>query len=350
MSYQNATLPEWWNLPWAEPVQFETVNNLTGCQLDDGRGLLMWTNGGNVRMGFVSNPILWLVDGSCTSATTVTGLPAATKLAVSCFRVGSGLYLCVNAANGTGVGRTDIYVADSASNPTSWSLHGAMATSATITNSSFYDASQRVCGIPYVDGSTWLLPITYSVNVSGSHGQRHAVYRSTNSGALWSTFAITGQTGALNQNTGQSSSHVGRDPSTGNLFTFGYIGSGGGTEQWYRSTDTGANWTAIQSGSVTAGTTTHPRAFMDDGTDMYGVFNDGIKRFNDPDNDYRDTTTVVTFSSSIGMGNGTGPNIPTGRVHVCADNAGHLFLFNNTRVLWTQLGGALTVGYLRLGP
>lgn len=250
----------------------------------------MWINSGQVRMATTSEPREFLSNGVVTSATT---LPIVSHNALSCsvFRVGAGLFIHMADAV-AGDGRNVIYKANSASNPTSWSLYSTIDSHSG--GDDYFDGADLwVPSVPRVDGSRWLMFIVYQSRQSNSHYRRATIVRSTDNGQTWSIrIPVIYNVGGLGQSVGAQVPHIGKDPATGYFYHGGESGAGGGTFHWMRSTDDGINWSEVDN-AVTA------MPVWDDGSYMHGLSgttpsgNVKIVRFDTPD-DAQATTTVAT--------------------------------------------------------
>lgn len=334
-----------------QPVLFEAVNHLTGTYLDDGRGILVWCSGSSVRYGFVDSPRQWASNGSCTAG--FTAVDAATlgsnALTASTFRVGTDLFILVNGAtSGTTGYDTKVFKANSASNPTSWTLHGTLA-SQNVNVDLTYAFDGQMCGIPWVNGSTWVVMApAYLEFLTPSWFPQNALWRSTDGGVTWTRLFVQGfGSFQITSNIGGSTG-IARDVSTGHLW-WQNSGSGSGSNpptdnRYWRSTDNGITWTQIFAINVSDSN----MPLFDNGVDTYGIrrrHGSGqlyqYIKFNDLAGDPTDVELLHDFTMS------EWPRY----IHLCADSCGStrtLYLFNGDRV-WLTAQGGWQVGSVALG-
>lgn len=305
------------------PVTFETPFSLTGCTLTDGRGLLVWCNGLNVRFAITTTPASWLADSVVTAASTAVTVTDHLSSA-SCFMAGGYPHIVVSWVTPT-VGYVRVYKGNDGANPTSWSLHGTVQSYADNRSDGAhptYEEGQRVAGIPYINGSTWTLGTAVwggggAVNTYWTHG---AVCQSTDAGASWST-KINLTYGTAGRFTDFISPHVGLDPASGYLYWMAgstTSGSGTNTSQWCKSIDGGTTWGVDQDvgpGNYLAPYTGY-RGYLyglDSGTATH--------KLNDPDGNFFARTSISSHLS-----------VPL-NAHLC-NGAETLYLFSNTTVQW----------------
>lgn len=337
MSYSLKPVPD--TSTTYQPVQFESASSLTGCTLTDGSGLLMWFNGTDVRFAILSSPSAWLADNVVTSGDTSTALATgATQIySVSCFMAG-GLPHFTIVYRSTSQAFHRVYVGNDGANPTSWSLHGTLEDLTVDTSSGTYPTSwMRIAGIPHIDGSTWVVPVSRLWQYLDRAYGTGAIYYSTDSGATWSRVV---NTAIANFYTDFISPHIGEHPGTGYLYWMvgsSSQGSGSNTSRWYESIDGGASWSSIQDigpGNYRAPYTAH-------GGSLYALRPSGFGGpdtvvLDDPSTDALD---VTAYSSHQTLDK-------TARACV---GAGSIYLFSTDTVQWAGSGPRPTVGYIGLG-
>lgn len=215
MAYRPPTINE-----YARPVQFETpLNGISLVGLADGRGLLLWVNANRVRYAILASPKAFLADNVVTAGDTVTALSGVGGIrAAAVFRAGSSLYFSVHRRDGS-TGANEIYVADSDSNPSSWSLHGTVQSSSIGTGTSYgYGWNPECSGIPFVDGSNWTISAgRWNTNL-GQFYRRAGVWESSDGGVTWTNVINAGYYNSgiyMDRQAGQ----VAKLPSTGELVT-----------------------------------------------------------------------------------------------------------------------------------
>lgn len=311
------------------PVTFESAAGLTGCTLTDGRGLLMWRNGLNIRYAILASPTDWLANSVVTSGMTSTAFTSTGYVVggAACYMVGGFPHFTVHDASAT-VGRVMIYKGNSGSNPTSWSLHGTVQSSTDDridgAHPTFIEG-QLCAGIPYVVGSTWTLGTPVwgpggAVNTAWCYA---GMYQSTDGGVSWSMKLQRGY-GTASRFMNFCSPHVAKDPDTGYLYWMAgsyTAGSATTTSEWCKSTDGGVTWVIDQN----VGPSNFSTPYTDRAGNLYAlrghVSGCTTAIHNDPDGSFADLTTSATHLA-VNLG-----------AHLCL-GGDTLYLFGENTVQW----------------
>ena len=185
----------------ATPVTFEGVwGGLTGCELPDGRGLLMWVQSGgnvNVRCAVQPTPASWLTDSFVDSGDTATIITTSQACSAVCYVIDDEVYATVSEPL-----QCQIFKADDPADPVAggWSLHGTLDFG-TGTNAPF-GAENQVASVPIVtSGGDWSIVQGYSAQYyfgaspTGFPRYSWAHVTSSDDGVTW-----TRQNGDVNDN------------------------------------------------------------------------------------------------------------------------------------------------------
>lgn len=325
-----------------QPVLFESPVSMTGTYLDDGRGLLVWTNGGNIRYGFVDSPMSWAGNGTCTAGfTAVTSATlGADAQTACCFRVGGDLFIHAEGQTFGATAAIRVYKANSASNPTSWSLHGTLQSVGS--QVSGFPFGQPCVGLPWVDGSVWIMPSMVFSFTFTEYLPLSAMWRSTDSGVTWSmVFAQGYGTFGITDVGGSSGTNIVSDPADRSSLYWGNPGSGTNQFTLWKSTNLGVSWTNVQDNI-----STKPVPHFDDGTTMYGLRReiDRMRAYIQ----FPSFPDVSVHTDRVDFGSGRPIHS-----HWCADKTHTdpqrtLYLFNSDRV-WLTARGGWQVGSVALG-
>lgn len=246
----------------AEPVQFETVDRgLCGVELVDGRGLLVWSSGGNTRGAVTASPEDWLVNGSVASSDAFT-IAGNTSCSATCWVYRNNIYVNAYEVVG-GNARSRIYKANSRTNPAAgWTGIGT--------------AIQGVAGevhgssIPFIaDDGTWTLvqPTSFFTGVSSDHTLRGAV--STDEGVTWTVVFNPGDNSAAEES--QSRQLAAANDGT---ITWTYQYDVSTNLRFYNAN---SDLTSITSGD-TSGDPPYQSAFLNNDTNVYSISRDGAYR------------------------------------------------------------------------
>lgn len=286
------------------PVTFESAGGLTGCAMPDGRGLLVWVNGGSVRMATVPAPRDWMGDDVVSAAEHTLGWGNSYARAAKTFTVGGDVLIVVARADTTLLREqmfTEVYRAVDPADPTAgWVLHGTVQAFVSGEDNWSESSPHISVGVPYVDGSTWLLPATIWMGSGFINywSTRSGMWRSLDSGATWSNVLDSGYYIIGGIYIDYLAPHVARDPATGAL----YWTDGGGpynNGKMWRSDNDGASWSNVIAWEPT------PRMmpFMDDGAYLYGFQSSGgvVKQMTDP----MVEASWVTVASLFNIGYGS---------------------------------------------
>lgn len=301
------------------PVQFESAGSLCGCLTNDGSGFLSWTNSGQIHFATHAASSDWIEDNTVTSADGSFTVSGTTIRHQSNWLGNDGhVYILVMSDTSSWLYQ-ELFKSDVGSAPTSFSLHATLQNIAK--GSGFWPVSMEfTCGIPYVDGDTWVLPVAFFLESLGYIYPRAAILRSTNGGVSWSRRYTVGYHSG-SRYLEFLSPHVAVDTTTGYMYWMTgstTAGSGSDTSEWHRSTDGGASWTSIQ--NVGPGNYHTPYTGRDGALYVLRTNDYTTRRLADPDDMQTQTTTATHLSFSM-------------LYHrVCLGNGSLLYLFSGDTV------------------
>lgn len=230
------------------PVLTGTVRSLTGAQLPDGRGLLLWLDGtfsgATVKGAYTSDPTDFVTDGYVTPGDIVSvDATSYVKAQVTVFTDGTDTYYTlVYLRTSDSHGRTEFWKANNPADPLAgWTLLSTLQDAVVgASGSNWNDLNSSVAGMPFIDGTTWHYAGTYWDSALGQHSTRQGIWLSTNSGASWTNKATAGNA----QNVIFVAGQIGRSPTNNDLYCQPGNSSVNNTGFIYRSTDDGVTWAA----------------------------------------------------------------------------------------------------------
>lgn len=213
---------------YARPVQVESATGgLSIERLSTGQAIVMWPNANRVRYALLDNMAQVLLDDVVTADQIQTALDGAAAgygsvFSCSVFRVGSNLFFSVMTRNSTTtVGRILIYIADSDSNPTSWSLYGTVQSRSSGPEGGFSGFNPRMAGVPYVDGSYWAITGGRFIDSFDQWALHAGVWESYDAGVSWTEKVDRGYYIVGGVYMDFQSPYLARHPATGELVTMG---------------------------------------------------------------------------------------------------------------------------------
>lgn len=221
------------------PVQVESaVEGLCGARLPNGKGLLTWPSGSNVRAAVLDSPSNWLANDVVTAPFTACS-PGATVRRVACFAHGGQVYLTVLRGDDASFAVT-VWKATDPNNPTSFTLQSTVD-SGSLTGWGV-PGSTLVAGIPHITpGGRWVL-VGHSCEPEGGAAEFRSVrlWTANGPGGPWTTrvdYAYTSRT--LYYLSGQLA-----PAPNGDLHFFSYQETGVASPRriLWRSTDAGVTW------------------------------------------------------------------------------------------------------------
>lgn len=218
--------------------------------LDDGRVLLAYTdspNGTAIKLAYAADVAAFRTATFGPSTTFATAEYSTAQL----FRSPSGgLFMAAMTMTRSGFGGDGVWhkrFYSSTDNGVSWSLYSSLPLHAGAVTGGVDSATAEATGmgIPYFDGSTWIVSCPNHRVTGGNTAHHFAVYRGTDNGTNWSGPFIDYDYGASR---GGQANYVARYGSK-----FRLTSSGGGDNQWATSTD-GSVWTQFGAGGAASGT------------------------------------------------------------------------------------------------
>lgn len=231
------------------PVTVESPESLCGTELPDGRALLMWTNGGNVRGAILANTNAWLANSVVAAGNIFTAFTAGGFARVACF-VHAGDVWAVRSRQSQSspfVGDLTIWKATDPANPDTggWTQQ---ATLHTVTAGGSGGTAAVIPGIPHYHAATGLYAVAgnaFTALGGSSYGSSVGIWTATALAGPWTrrlTAAMPGIGGPFNFISGQMAEDGG-----GNLHVFVSHTSGTQPNRIYRSTNGGISWSLAAS-------------------------------------------------------------------------------------------------------
>lgn len=248
----------------AFPVQDESAaGGLCGAELPDGTAILMWPYAGDAHYALVSSVADFLIDDVVPAADIQAVGAAGGVVRTSVWVIANtDLYCTVRTENAGGLREILVYKADSATNPTTWTLHGTV-TSNTGSGGVVFTSS-LTAPLPHVmAGGRWVmvgaLPVSpgYDANDVGS-------WYSDDAGATWTLglqFAFSG----FHDLYFVASQFA---PQANGKLIFTAAGGGADPIRMWESSD-GAAWTNTGTGPFT--TDPHLTTYVYNGTTTYAL-------------------------------------------------------------------------------
>jgi hypothetical protein len=238
---------------YAQPVQVESATaGLCGAEMPDGRGILVWPNGGDAKFAVVSSPARFLTNnvvGSGDIGTITSGSVTRTSV----FTIDGGVYAMVDRWQGSGgVWSLKIYSADNPSNPTTWTL----AATVLQTNSAgiIFGYTTWGAGIPLkLDSGRWVLcqgggevGVPPGGGASGTFA--HAFYSDNGAAGPWTRAMSYGHHLSGFPRTTWVSAQVVADPAASGDLYFTSSAQSPNEGLLWRSQNNGVTWTKYNSG------------------------------------------------------------------------------------------------------
>lgn len=221
----------------------------TGAELDDGRLLYVWEDGGAIKRGWLDSLDAAVtldlppMTGAATLATGLAGSPSISRVTngnVGMFvthKPGSGASTGVTGSGSFPSLAVGVSYLESDDDGATWTLVGTGSVGNT---ASSIGLGQGVETGPVLDlgGGVMLCAANYFGNYFGDSTPNPGIYRTTNGGASW-TAVHTPDGGPFS---GSFSRNFAEDP--GGVLWWGAKGGGFGTPYWhlYHSADGGATW------------------------------------------------------------------------------------------------------------
>lgn len=272
----SATLRGWrprTPVSYARPVQDESATaGLSGAELPNGTGILLWALGELVRWAIVSSPSQFVVDDVVPSADMHTALTISggTIEGTKVFVANGGLYFLIEYRQ-TDVGYVRLYEADDPNTPTSWSLKSTLMSADTSSTNIF--GTNRGCGAPLVlDSGRWVLssPRYSTEGLTFWRGMNVGAWYSDDDGATW-TSTLNYQHVYFFTRADIQSHNVARDPITGDLFFTSSSSTSFVDVQTalWRSQDDGESWVLEDGDGGNYGTAPRLSGFVDNGQHLY---------------------------------------------------------------------------------
>lgn len=264
----------------------DSSGGITACTLTDGRAIVMWPNSARVRYAIVDGGMGSVRrTGSVTAAMTQTALgPVYELLRCAVFRVGDDLFFsALGSTSPTERHWQRVYKANSASNPTSWSLHAEIHAGINMTIGGVIDFGGNITtGTPTIlPSGRWVFTgahVYYNPSLTGWYGRHGGIWTSDNGGVSWTKRAELSE-GGIGSRVNRFSPQIVQNPSNGNLYVMYEVASGARTMV---STNDGTSWSNL--GVTPPGHAT--QLYLDNGTTMYAV------------NPNSTTADIYTFSGS----------------------------------------------------
>ncbi len=143
---------------FAQPVLDETADDqggLTGCETPDGHGVLAWDNSNEAHFAVLDSPLDFLIDDIVPLADIGVIMSGADAVyGVSVFSAIGETFCAVN-SNTSSLFSTEIYIADNANVPTSWSVYSTVFTQASPSGTTF--GNGQMSGTPLIlDSGRWV--------------------------------------------------------------------------------------------------------------------------------------------------------------------------------------------------
>lgn len=273
----NTTLIGWEppasELTWFTPVEVEDASaGLTACSLTDGRAIVMWPSGAEVHYAIVDRMWSLRANDVVTAPMIQTALTVDAVHRTTVFRTGGALYFVAIGDDNATTERfwLRIYQANSASNPTSWSLHGEIMPPTNYGGGYTDFGGTLNAGLPLVLGSgRWVIsaahPYRQDFGGGGFMGRDASFWYSDDSGSSW-TFANSYSHGAPAHWAHFSAPQIVQHPASGDLLSAAVL-SADNTDTLV-STDDGESWSF---GSFGGDDDQLFFPFLDNGTDVFGV-------------------------------------------------------------------------------
>jgi hypothetical protein len=234
----------------------------------------MWPNGAEIHYAILDDMSSMRHDNVVEAGDIQTALSLYHVWRCSVFRVGSDLFFSVlGSTSATERDWFRIYKANSASNPTSWSMHAELNPGQNWTLSGYiHFGGTMISGVPLIlDSGRWVITGALAItnhSFTGWFSRLASVWYSDDGGSSW-TSAGTWNHGGIGGRQAFMSPQIALDPITGHLWitaTWAEGGFfGGNWNATWRSTNNGASWSKIA--NVAFGI----QPFADDGTLMYTV-------------------------------------------------------------------------------
>lgn len=328
---------------YARPVQDEDATaGLSGAELDDGTGILLWAYQSDVRFALVSSPLDFVVDDVVPLADIQTALSTGGNIeGTSVFTANGGLYFLIEWRDAFS-GFVELYQADDNLVPTSWSLKSLLQTADTTSGNVF--GTNRGCGHPLIlDDGRWVLCSPRYTTEGGTfwRGMNVGAWYSDDDGTSWVSTVNYGHVYFFTR-AEVMSRQVGVDPITGDLYfssstTTSFVES---QTTWWRSTDLGSSFFIADSGGGNYGTEPRNTLVVHNGTNAYtmeadlsagGSISWGIySNTNGPGSQFTDWA----WTSEKWLAPGASPDEKTMKAVVTRITVNAIFYFTLDQVMW----------------
>lgn len=273
-----ATLTGWQPVTptfYARPVQVESATaGISGAAMPDGRGVLVWPNGGRARFAVVDSPQAFLIDDIVESGdigTIVTGSVVRTAV----YNIDGEIYVTVVTWTGSFT-TTVIYQADDPSDPSAgWTLAGTLQSDNT--PGSFFGTLEWGAGVPIkLPSGRWVMgcggwEVGFPPSAPASGSFVHAYYSDGGAAGPWNRTLLYGHHLSGFPRLEWVNAQVAHDPATGDLFHYSMSSTTNEYTIW-RSQDSGGSWTQYNSSNGLTGAGSWQMSFpLDNGTYAYAI-------------------------------------------------------------------------------
>lgn len=325
---------------YSRPVQVGTVRDICGAELPDGKAVLTWNDGTTVKFAVVESPFKWLENNVVAPGDVGTITSPGGVLGSSVFVVGDGLYSIVHSVVSNS-GRVELYQADSATSPTSWSLKSVLQATDPLVGPNF-GHSPYASPIPIVlESGRWVLGGSFWVRAADWHGSGFWVWTSDDEGATWANRYQDNHIYFFARTSG-TSVQLAQDPLTGYIYGHSNSGSGGVYNNvLQRGTSDGVSWGHADGGDYYNDPRISP--FIDNGVQMYAFNHGGTNLYTYPPG------LVNDIQSWYSVGSWVAPGVSANLSHYGIIAVDRVFFFgDNDKVMTPPLGG-WTIDSVRMG-
>lgn len=253
---------------YARPVQDESaVGGLTGVETPDGHGVAVWVVSGGVHYAVLDSVMDLLVDDVVPLADIRTLMTAGSVYGATVFTAGGGLY-CVTNSNTSNTMSVQVWQANNANNPTSWSVLSTPYSNHAGGPSFGIGGGQATPLI--LDDGRWVLGCkTADGPVDNSFQAWHArIFTSDNTGTSW-TQRLDFEHTNIFPRTEYMATQMAQDPVTGDLWwrSGTSVTTSDMNIMWW-SADDGTNWTH---GPTINSPPHRVSPAIDNGSNIYGL-------------------------------------------------------------------------------
>lgn len=264
---------------YAQPVQVESATGgITGAQMPDGRGVLVWPNSGAAKFAVVASPSAFLIDnivGSGDIGTIVSGDVVRTAV----YNIDNEIYATVVTWSGT-VTTTKIYQADDPSDPAGgWTAAGTLQNDNT--PGLRFGTEQWGAGVPVkLASGRWVLgqggwEVGFPPGAAASGAFVHAYYSDSGAAGPWIRTLLYGHHLAGFPRTDWMSAQVAVEPATGDIFHSSTATPPNQVTIW-RSQDDGATWGQFDASDGVSGGAHRLSFVINNGSDIFAIADNGF--------------------------------------------------------------------------